>query len=157
MTNGVRRFEDLSAWQRARELTRRVYLVTRGDAFHRDFGLSSQVQRASVSIMANIAEGFDRKRSAEFHQHLSIAKASCAEVRSHLYVALDVGYITKEDFDVLRSLAEEVNRVVGPLRQAVEERRGLAESEERRSQNSELQNFRTPEFARDEGPRTLPS
>ena len=93
MPDGVRRFEDLIAWQRARELTRRIYLATSDERFRRDFGLASQIQRAAVSSMANVAEGFDRKRSAEFHQFLSIAKASCAEVRSHLYVALDVGYL----------------------------------------------------------------
>ena len=149
MTDGVRRFEDLFAWQRARELTRRIYLATREDAFRRDFGLASQVQRAAVSSMANIAEGFDRKRPAEFHQFLSIAKASCAEVRSHLYVALDVGYLDHATFDALKECAEEASRVIEGLRQAVGRRQGLNETPpqepevrarrpELRTQNSEL-------------------
>jgi four helix bundle protein len=113
---GVNRFENLVAWQKARELTREVYKATRQESFARDFGLSGQIQRAAVSIMANIAEGFERNRGAEFHQFLSVAKASCAELRSHLYVALDVGYMNQSVFDELAALAEEVGRIVGGLR-----------------------------------------
>jgi four helix bundle protein len=102
--------------------------------FARDFGLAGQIQRSVVSVMANIAEGFERKRSGEFHQFLSIAKGSCAEVRSHLYIALDVGYLAAETFDELMAVAEETGRVVGGLRNSVEKRRGL----ELRTQNSEL-------------------
>ena len=119
----VSRFEDLVAWQKARELTRAVYSVTRDGAFARDFGLSGQMQRAAVSIMSNIAEGFERNRAAEFHQFLSTAKASCAEVRSQLYVALDVGYIDQQSFEHLRACADEVGRILGGLRSAVERRR----------------------------------
>jgi four helix bundle protein len=82
----VNRFEDLIAWQRSRELTKQIYLLTRKDSFSRDFGLREQIQRASVSIMSNLAEGFERGSINEFHQFLFIAKASCAEVRSQLYV-----------------------------------------------------------------------
>lgn len=89
----VEKFEDLIAWQKARVLTRQVYLATRQGAFAKDFGLSSQIQRAAVSIMSNIAEGFERGKRGEFHQFLSIAKASCAEVRAQIYIAFDVGYI----------------------------------------------------------------
>ncbi|MBI2766571.1 MAG: four helix bundle protein [Chloroflexi bacterium] len=121
VTDGsVRRFEDLIAWQKARALTKSVYLVTREGRFARDFGLSSQIQRSAVSVMANIAEGFERNRKAEFHQFLSTAKASCAEVRSHLYVALDVGYLDEPTFWSLLKQAEEVSRVVGGLRASVE-------------------------------------
>ena len=74
----VTRFEDLIAWQRARTLTTAVYSATREGQFARDFGLSGQIQRAAVSIMSNIAEGFERSGSGEFHQFLSMAKASCA-------------------------------------------------------------------------------
>jgi len=80
------RFEDLIAWQKARSLTSVVYQATRQARFAKDFGLSAQLQRAAVSVMANIAEGFERNRFAEFHQFLSVAKAPCAEIRSHLYV-----------------------------------------------------------------------
>lgn len=116
----VDRFEDLIAWQKARQLTREIYGVTRQGAFAKDFGLSGQIQRASVSIMSNIAEGFERGSRGEFHQFLVIAKASCAEVRSQLYVALDAGYLTPDEFEQLSGLALEVSRIVGGLRASVE-------------------------------------
>ncbi len=119
---GVQRFEDLVAWQQARHLTRRVYEVSRDGRFARDFGLGGQVQRASVSIMSNVAEGFERSRPKEFHQALSTAKGSCAEVRSLLYVALDVGHINQDRFDELHESAERVGKLVGGLRRAVESR-----------------------------------
>lgn len=114
------RFEDLIAWQKARELTRLVYTVTRKPEFARDYGLSSQIQRAAVSVMSNIAEGFERGGRAEFHQFLVVAKASCAEVRSQLYIALDVGYLTQSEFDQLLTKAAELARILGGLRSAVE-------------------------------------
>ena len=119
----VERFEDLIAWQKARELTRTVYEVTRQGDFAKDFGLSGQIQRAAVSIMSNIVEGFERGGRGEFHQFLSTAKASCAEVRPQLYVALDVGYLDEESFDSLMEQAEEVARILGGLRAAVDKQR----------------------------------
>jgi len=119
----VERFEDLRGWQKARVLVREIYRVTKMGAFSRDWGLASQSQRSAVSVMANIAEGFDRGNRAEFHQFLSIAKASCAELRSHLYVACDVGYIDPEEFDNLYGLADEVARIVAALRTAVARQR----------------------------------
>lgn len=127
MATAAGRFEDLIAWQKARALAGRVYEATHSGGFARDYGLAGQIQRSAVSVMANIAEGFERKRSGEFHQFLSIAKASCAEVRSHLYVALDVGYQAPETFAELMAAAEETGRIVGGLRASVA-----------RSQNSEL-------------------
>lgn len=122
----VERFEDLIAWQKARQLTRDVYLATRKVSFSKDFGLTGQLQRAVVSIMANIAEGFERARRPEFHQFLSIAKGSCAEVRSHLYVALDIGYLTHDEFDRLQDAAVEVAKIIGGLRAAVQRQRDAA-------------------------------
>jgi four helix bundle protein len=119
----IERFEDLIAWQKARELTRAIYRVTRHGGFAKDFGLSGQVQRASVSIMSNIAEGFERGSRGEFHQFLSTAKASCAEVRSTLYVALDVGYLNEADFNQLMAQAGEVARITGGLRASVARQR----------------------------------
>jgi four helix bundle protein len=116
----VERFEDLQAWQKARQLTKEIYFVTSQGKFTKDFGLTSQIQRASVSIMANIAEGFERFKRTEFHQFLSIAKASCAEVRSHLYVALDAGYLDEPTFQRLQQSATEVSRILGRLRASVE-------------------------------------
>jgi four helix bundle protein len=121
---GVTRFEDLIAWQRARRLTRSVYDATREGEFRRDFGLASQIQRASVSVMSNITEGFERNRSREFHQALSTAKASCAEVRSLLYVALDVGYLDQNGFESLMEQATDSANILGALRASVERRKG---------------------------------
>jgi four helix bundle protein len=109
----------LIAWQKARQLTRQIYVFTRREKWVKDFGLSSQIQRAAVSIMSNIAEGFERSRRAEFHQFLSTAKASCAEVRSQLYIALDIGYVGQAEFDGLLAQAEEVGRIIGGLRASI--------------------------------------
>jgi four helix bundle protein len=119
----VQRFEDLVAWQKARALTREVYRVTKNGAFSRDRALCGQMQRAAVSIMSNIAEGFDRGGRAEFHQFLSVAKASCAELRCQLYVAFDAQYIDQSTFDMLLSQAEEQARIVAGLRSAVAKQR----------------------------------
>jgi four helix bundle protein len=123
MESRVVKFEDLIAWQKARELTRRVYEITRTGEFAKDFRLSGQIQSAAVSIMSNIAEGFERSRLGEFHQFLSTAKASCAELRSQLYVALDVRYIDERMFHDLRLQAEEVGRIIGGLRVSVAKQR----------------------------------
>ena len=119
----VERFEDLIAWQKSRVLARDIYEATRKPAFSRDFGLASQIQRAACSIMSNIAEGFDRGSRAEFHPFLSTAKGSCAEVRSQLYLALDVGYLSPEEFQSLLEAAEEVTRIVAGLRSRVQQQR----------------------------------
>ena len=119
----IQRFEDLIAWQKARDLTRAVYETSRKGAFGKDFGLAGQIQRAAASIMSNLAEGFERGGRAEFHQFLSTAKASCAEVRSLLYVACDVGYVDKPTSENLLELAREVARIIGGLRATVERQR----------------------------------
>ena len=95
----IERFEDFVAWQKARKLTAIVYRVTNEGAFASDFGLKDQIRKAAVSSMSNLAEGFERGRPAEFHQFLSIAKGSCAELRAQLYVALDAGYLTQPVFE----------------------------------------------------------
>jgi four helix bundle protein len=120
------RFEDLIAWQKARVLTRDIYAVTRRGAFARDFGLRDQIQRASVSIMSNLAEGFDRGKRSEFHQFACVAKGSCAEVRSDLYVALDADYLTTSVFDSLYAKTDEVGRIIGGLRASLEGNRRRA-------------------------------
>ena len=123
MTGGresrVGTFEDLIAWQKARVLTARVYQVTGRGEFGRDFGLRDQIRRASVSVMSNIAEGQERGSPMEFYHFLNIAKGSCAELRSHLFVALDVGYLDSDTFTDMLGLATEVNRLIGGLRTAV--------------------------------------
>ncbi len=123
MAQKVERFEDLIAWQKARQLTADIYQVTSKGGFSKDFGLRDQIRRASVSVMSNIAEGFDRGSRGEFHQFLVIAKASCAEVRSQLYIAQDVGYINQEIFNNVSSNASELSRIIGGLRAAVQKQR----------------------------------
>ena len=119
----VERFEELIAWQKARELTRLVYLLTMAGGLAKDFGLREQMRRAAVSIMSNIAEGFERGSSAEFHRFIVIAKGSCAELRSQLYIALDAGYITPTEFDKIYTLAVEVSKILGGLKAALKKRR----------------------------------
>jgi len=123
MGNKIQRFEDLIAWQKSRELTLKIYRVSRKEEFGRDYRLSGQIQAAAGSIMSNIAEGFERGGLGEFHQFLSTAKASCAERRSQLFVALDVGYIDAPEFDQLRRHAEEVGRIIGGLRASIAKQR----------------------------------
>ena len=115
----VQRFEDLIAWQKARELTKRIYQLTKLEPFCRDFGLSNQIQRSAVSIMSNLAEGFERGSSSDFHKFIVIAKASCAEVRSQLYVALDIGYLNEDTFNEINQLALEVSKIIGGLKSSV--------------------------------------
>jgi len=97
----VKYFEDLEVWKEARRLTQQVYRATEDSRFSKDFGLRNQIRRAAVSVMSNIAEGFERGGNQEFIQFLYIAKASCGEVRSQLYVALDQRYITQDQFNEL--------------------------------------------------------
>ncbi len=94
----IDRFEDIEAWQLARELTRKVYALTKKTKFARDFGLKGQIQNAAGSSMHNIAEGFDSETNPEFVRFLRYAKRSCTEVQSELYLALDQQYITKTEF-----------------------------------------------------------
>jgi len=119
----IRRFEDIIAWQKARSLTATIYRITDSGRFARDFGLRDQIRRSCVSIMSNIAEGYERGTRPEFHRFLSIAKGSCAELRTQIYVALDAGYLSKDTFDDLIKQAEEVGQIIGGLRTSIERRR----------------------------------
>lgn len=110
-----RQFEEIEAWQKARELTRIVYELSGRAQFAKDFGLRDQIRDASVSSMANIAEGFERDGRGEFIQFLSIAKGSAAEVLSHAYVALDQGFIGQSDLDSLHDKTSEVRRMIAAL------------------------------------------
>ncbi|MGH2531466.1 MAG: four helix bundle protein [Thermomicrobiales bacterium] len=130
---GVKRFEDLVAWQKARVYTRAIYAVSQQGTFARDFGLAGQIQRAAGSTMSNIAEGFERNGTGEFHQFLVIAKASCAETRSQLYVALDNGYLDQTAFNRLYAQADEVSRVIHGLKEKQAQRRNQSRSTPPRS------------------------
>jgi four helix bundle protein len=123
MKRRVERFEDLIAWQKARTLTRDVYVYAMQGRFAQDYVLSKQIRSAALSVSSNIAEGFDRGNRNEFTQFLSIAKASCAEVRNDLYIAADVGYIDEATATALIAKAHEVARVVTGLRTAVARQR----------------------------------
>ena len=107
-----KRFEDIQAWQKARQITSSVYSITNKGSFARDFGLRDQIRRSSVSIMANIAEGFARRSDKDFAYFLNISRSSVAEVQSHLYVALDQDYVSKADFDSLYTNLEESSRMI---------------------------------------------
>ena len=109
------RFEDIQAWQFARELTAKVYAVCRVGEFHKDRGLVNQITRACVSILSNIAEGFERNNNKEFVQFLYYAKGSAGEVRAQLYVALDQKYMTNEQFRILYDLSQEISRMIRGL------------------------------------------
>ena len=111
----IRKFEDIEAWQKARELTRQIYTLSGSGQFARDFGLRDQIRRASVSIMSNIAEGFGRGGNREFIQFLSTAKGSASEVQAQLYVALDANHINGEQFQSLYALTQSVGNMIGGL------------------------------------------
>lgn len=110
-----KKLEEIECWKRARELTRRIYKISGEAAFAKDFGLKDQIRRASVSVVSNIAEGYDRSGTAEFIQFLATAKGSAAEVRCQPYVAADQMYIKERDFVELNALAAETGSMVGGL------------------------------------------
>lgn len=106
----AQQFEDLGVWQDARVMVREVYKITNQRDFRRDFSLRDQITRAATSTMSNIAEGFERGSRKEFIQYLNIAKGSNGEVRSQLYVALDLSYIDEETFNALKDSALKLSR-----------------------------------------------
>lgn len=128
------RFEDLVAWQKAPELTAEIYRVTQTGRFARDFGLANQMQRAAVSVMANLAEGFDRNRMTDFVRFVEISRGSAAEVISHLYVAKDVGYLDEETWQHLLAQSREVTRLLTALYRSAQAR--LAANRELRETES---------------------
>jgi four helix bundle protein len=109
----IERFEDIQGWQKARKLARLVYQVTSQGAFARDFRLRDQIQDAAGSVMANVAEGFDGGSDVEFIRFLRYARRSASEVQSHLYLALDQGYIAQAQFDAIYETAAETKRLIG--------------------------------------------
>ena len=110
---GIEKFEDIDGWKEARKLTRAIYQATRLPAFNKDIDLRQQMRRASVSIMANIAEGFDAASNQEFAKFLGYALRSGTEIQSHLYVALDQGYVDQRTFDSLRVQTVQVKGLIG--------------------------------------------
>jgi len=108
----IERFEDLLVWQKAKELTIAIYSIFKES---RDYGFRDQIQRASVSVMNNIAEGFERKGAKEYSRFLYIAKGSAGEVRSMLYVARELDYVDDKIFDRCYNLAEEISKMLAGL------------------------------------------
>ncbi len=108
----IERFEDLIVWQKSKELTLYIYKLFQNN---RDFAFRDQIQRASVSVMNNIAEGFERRGAKEYSRFLHIAKGSAGEVRSMLYLSKDLGYVDKELFDKLYKLSEEIAKMLAGL------------------------------------------
>jgi four helix bundle protein len=111
----IERFEDIIAWQKARELNKKIYSTTGKAEFSRDFDLARQIRRASISVLSNIAEGFERGRPKEFIYFLNVAKASSAEVRAQLYVATDLNYITEQQAEELISAVSEISKMISGL------------------------------------------
>ena len=109
----IKKFEDIQAWQKGRELKQAVYRCSKRGEFTKDFALRDQIRRAAISVTANIAEGFERDGNREFVQFLSISKGSTGEVQDHLYTALDEEYITQPEFDALYAHAAEVAKLTG--------------------------------------------
>ena len=111
----IRTFEELEIWKTARRLTQEVYALSSTLQFSKDYGLRDQMRRASVSIMSNVAEGFERGGNQEFTQYLYVAKASCGEVRSQLYVALDQEYIDQKTTDDLLAVTQRLSVMIKHL------------------------------------------
>jgi len=108
----ISQFEDIEAWKKGRELAKGIYTVTAIGEFARDYGLKDQIRRAVVSVISNIAEGFSRQTDQEFVQFLHIAKGSTSEVQSQLYIALDLEYISQEEFSKLYNQADKVAKLI---------------------------------------------
>jgi four helix bundle protein len=117
----ITNFEDLEAWKKAREITMAIYKITSDGDFGSDFSLKDQIRRASVAIMANIAEGYERGGNKEFIHFLSMAKGSAGEVRSLLYVALDAGLIHDNDYEQLMTIVLETSRLISGLMRYLKE------------------------------------
>lgn len=111
----IKRFEEIKSWQKGRELCSLVYGATRQVPFKRDYALCTQIQRAAVSIVSNIAEGFETQNNRTFMRHLYIAKGSAAEVRAQAYIALDQAYINEATFDALYETAAQTGRLIAGL------------------------------------------
>ncbi len=111
------KFEDIEAWQLARSLVSKIYASTRSGPFAKDFGLRDQIRRAAVSVMSNIAEGFDRRTDSSFQSFLVIARGSVGEVRSQLYVALDQQFIDRQQFDDMQRDVVRIGKMLTSLLQ----------------------------------------
>ena len=106
----IEKFEDIKAWQLGRSLVKEIYQITKSKNCAKDYGFREQIQRSAVSVMSNIAEGFERYNKKEFIQFLNYARGSAGETRNHLYIALDLNYIDEKDFCRLKDMCESISR-----------------------------------------------
>lgn len=123
----AKRFEDLIFWQKARELTKLIYTYAQNDKFKNDYGFKDQIQRSGVSVMSNIAEGFGRGSNTEFVQFLFVAKGSLSEVKSQLYIAMDLNYVDNPEFNKAYDMAEEISKLINAFIKSLkgDKKRGL--------------------------------
>lgn len=115
----IKRFEDIQAWQEARILVKMIYVLTRKESFSKDYGMKDQIQRAAVSTMTNIAEGFDCESKLEFARFLGIARRSAVEIQSLLYAALDTNYINQSEFDSHYEQARKTKALIGGFKRSL--------------------------------------
>ncbi len=115
----ISRFEDIHGWQEARKLVKMIYTLTNSGTFAKDFGLRDQIQRAAVSVMTNIAEGFDCDSKVEFARFLGIARRSAVEIQSLLYAALDIGYINEAQFREQYDRAQKTKALIGGFKHSL--------------------------------------
>ncbi|MEA2113683.1 MAG: four helix bundle protein [Patescibacteria group bacterium] len=145
----VKSFENLFCWQKARELTKFIYRITNNPAFSKDYGLKDQIRRAAVSVMSNIAEGFDRGTRLELINYFFIAKGSSGEVKCQLYIALDCGHINQKEFNQGYKLSEEASRLIQSFIKRVKtgSRSGLQyKMEQKKDERKELLKQYAPEM-----------
>jgi four helix bundle protein len=115
-------FEQIVSWKKARKLNKEIYRITSDNNFAKDFALRDQIRRASISISSNIAEGYGRKTDKEFIYFLNVAKASCYEVKSQLYLALDVNYLGKDMFNEVYAICDDISKTIYGLIKHLEQK-----------------------------------
>jgi four helix bundle protein len=115
----IDRFEDIQAWQEARQLVKMIYGLTNRGSFSKDFGLRDQIRRAAVSAMTNVAEGFDCESKVEFARFLGIARRSAVEVQSLLFAALDIDYIDRAEFELYYEQARKTKALIGGFKHSL--------------------------------------
>jgi len=108
----IKQFEEIEAWKKARELTKKIYGVSSKSNFNQDWTLKDQIRRAAISVMSNIVEGFDSGFNAEFIRFLNMSRRSASEVQNHLYIALDQNYITDDEFKIVYGETEEIRKMI---------------------------------------------
>lgn len=121
--NGARQFEDLEVWKKSRVLSSNIYKQSNNALFNKDFGLRDQMRRAAVSVVSNIAEGFERKSNKEFLYFLNVAKASAGELRAQSYIAIDLNYLTNEEFEIIQNDIIEISKMLHGLMKHLENKK----------------------------------